>query len=66
MYQGQLIGTVELSFASSTRTKSLTLNPPEVGHCFHFQQRLSKVLPSKLAADDQEDLNLISGGGKEL
>ena len=29
---GQLIGTVELSFSASTRTKNLTLNPPEVCH----------------------------------
>jgi len=29
--RGRLVGTVELSFAPSTRTRSLTLNPPEDG-----------------------------------
>jgi ribosomal protein S18 acetylase RimI-like enzyme len=28
--RGQVVGTVELSFASSTRTRGLTLNPPAV------------------------------------
>ena len=27
---GQLVGTVELSFSPSTRTRSLTLSPPDV------------------------------------
>ena len=32
--QAELIGTVELSFASSTRQRQWTLNPPQVIHCY--------------------------------
>ena len=53
--RGQLVGTVELSFSPSTRTRSLTLSPPDVSYILSCARTAEPIGSSA-------DYKIVAGG----